>query len=207
MKCFRRSRDRARSIGVSRRAIADNFRTSPSFENPPYYFVHIPSTNLPSSAQVAFLLLCAWDIQELPTPPLAVHFGLDTSPASPETVESRAEARVVRELTMADSTSAASGAPPKQKRSFFKKPSWKQKVDNPDEDDPTAMFDGSKQTFSAVMEEQERARVKKLQEQEEKARRKELKAARQGKRRKIARDEEQYSDEDHVPATRGDGKK
>ncbi|KAK7734436.1 hypothetical protein SLS57_000130 [Botryosphaeria dothidea] len=103
---------------------------------------------------------------------------------------------------MADSTSAASGAPPKQKRSFFKKPSWKQKVDNPDEDDPTAMFDGSKQTFSAVMEEQERARVKKLQEQEEKARRKELKAARQGKRRKIARDEEQYSDEDHVPATR-----
>lgn len=108
---------------------------------------------------------------------------------------------------MADSTSAASDAPPKQKRSFFKKPSWKQKVDNPDEDDPTAMFDGSKQTFSAVMEEQERARVKKLQEQEEKARRKELKAARQGKRRKIARDEEQYSDEDHVPATRGDGKK
>ncbi|KAL1621088.1 hypothetical protein SLS56_009340 [Neofusicoccum ribis] len=108
---------------------------------------------------------------------------------------------------MADSASAASGAPPKQKRSFFKKPSWKQKLDNADDDDPTAMFDGSRQTFSAIMEEQERARKKKLQEQEEQARRKELGAARQGKRRKVVRDEDHHSSgEDSAPARRDDRK-
>ncbi|GME28417.1 Small ubiquitin-related modifier SUMO [Neofusicoccum parvum] len=108
---------------------------------------------------------------------------------------------------MADSASAASGAPPKQKRSFFKKPSWKQKLDNADDDDPTAMFDGSRQTFSAIMEEQERARKKKLQEQEEQARRKELGAARQGKRRKVVRDEDHHSSgEDSAPAGRDDRK-
>ncbi|KAK0637512.1 hypothetical protein DIS24_g10740 [Lasiodiplodia hormozganensis] len=85
---------------------------------------------------------------------------------------------------------ADGAAPPKPKRSFFKKPSWKQNADTGDDDDPTAMFDGSKQTFSAIMEERERARVKKLQEQEESARKRELDAARRGKRRKTAHDEE-----------------
>lgn len=91
---------------------------------------------------------------------------------------------------------ADGAAPPKPKRSFFKKPSWKQNADTGDDGDPTAMFDGSKQTFSAIMEERERARIKKLQEQEESARKRELDAARRGKRRKTAHDEE------HPPARR-----
>ncbi|OJD31076.1 small ubiquitin-related modifier sumo [Diplodia corticola] len=91
---------------------------------------------------------------------------------------------------MADSAPAAGPAPPRQKRSFFKKPSWKQKADPADDDDPTAMFDGSKQTFSAIMEERERVRAKKLQEQEESARKRELEeAARHGKRRRTAHHE------------------
>lgn len=96
---------------------------------------------------------------------------------------------------------ADGAAPPKPKRSFFKKPSWKQNADTGDDDDPTAMFDGSKQTFSAIMEERERARVKKLQEQEESARKRELDAARRGKRRKTAHDEE------HPPVRRDEGQR
>ncbi|EKG14688.1 Small ubiquitin-related modifier SUMO [Macrophomina phaseolina MS6] len=108
---------------------------------------------------------------------------------------------------MPDSASASGDAPPKQKRSFFKKPSWKQNVDNTDDDDPIAMFDRSKETFSAVMKEQERARLKRLQEQEEKARKKELKASKQGKRRKIDLDEECHSEEEGLNSARRDESK
>ncbi|KAK8197790.1 uncharacterized protein BKA78DRAFT_306781 [Phyllosticta capitalensis] len=97
-----------------------------------------------------------------------------------------------------------------KKRSFFKKPSWQTTTEN---DDPTALFDHSRQTISAIQAEEERKRKEeeeRKREQELVVRRKkeqherELEEQREGKRRRISHDPEDNDLADFgVSATEG----
>lgn len=182
---------------------ADNFpaSSSPKDTHSPLSFQTLPAPNR-QSAHLSLFQPSPSALIDHPVTHICPH-SLSHHPSASTTACDYA--------AMADSASTASGAPPKQKRSFFKKPAWEQTLDNAEDGDPMAMFDGSKQTFSAIMEEQDRARKKKIQEREEEeeelARKKELEAARRGKRRKLTRDESPGSDEHRVRAKRDDRKK
>ncbi|KAK7542514.1 uncharacterized protein J3D65DRAFT_614054 [Phyllosticta citribraziliensis] len=104
---------------------------------------------------------------------------------------------------MPDSDTPPDSIARKPRRQFFKKPSWQVKKDD---DDPTSLFDGSKQTYSAIRAEEERKRKeeeeRRRKEEERKRQReleerkneehqnKECEERRQDKRRKISRDSE-----------------
>ncbi|KAF2142139.1 uncharacterized protein K452DRAFT_358592 [Aplosporella prunicola CBS 121167] len=112
---------------------------------------------------------------------------------------------------MADSGSPSGSAAPKPKRSFFKQPSWatKKSDKSKDDEDPTAMFDGSRSTFSEIVAEQGRQRRTRLTEREKhEIPKTERKDSRESKRRRISDKTEESSDEeDWVKSELGSKKK
>ncbi|KAK7522135.1 hypothetical protein IWZ03DRAFT_110446 [Phyllosticta citriasiana] len=103
---------------------------------------------------------------------------------------------------MPDSDTPPSSTARKPRRQFFKKPSWQVKTDD---DDPTSLFDGSKQTYSAIQAEEERKRKeeeerKRQHETEERKKKEEQRKLneerRHEKRRKISRNSEDNGIED-----------